>query len=161
MKRAAFFLAVLLAVLSLASCEREVDARHCELGIILPAGFEKMEAPESFDLCYSDGTLTVGISRMSYASALEEEIPDSLTARSFAALYSTRSGRTDARISDYGDAVYYTYVDKADDGRLIRYTPTFYKTPYAYFILTFIAESSAVTLEETLCHTANVYLELG
>ena len=52
------FLAILLlssVLLSLPSCSSD-KREYCEIGIVLPKEFQRIEAEESFDLAFSDGT---------------------------------------------------------------------------------------------------------
>ncbi len=153
--------ALLLAtIFTLASCSREVRAEHCELGILLPSGFELLDAEGAFDLAYSDGELTVGITRVSFAVLVDSGISATLSPREFAAVYRNAAGIS-KKVFDYGDTAYYSYTENAG-GISYRYTPTFIRTPYAYFIITFIArEGGAWDIESALALTAKVYLILN
>jgi len=153
MKRTVFCIALFALCFSLFSCSGEVRAEHCELGILLPRGFDKKDTDGVFDVVYSDGELTVGITRISYASLVDEGISPTLSPRAFAELYKRGEG-IDKTVHEYGDTVYYTYTLGSE-----RYLPTFYRTPYAYFIITFaFAEGGAWDIEGALELTNTVYL---
>ena len=108
MRKFLLFLILPLA-LSLVSCSREVRAEHCELGIILSSDFEPCDTGGAFDLAYSDGELTVGMVRVSYAALVDSGIPATLSVRELAELYRASSGHSKT-VFDYGDTVYYTYT---------------------------------------------------
>ena len=159
MKRTvSLLLFTVICILTFASCKREVRMEHCELGILLTSEFEPYDTDGTFDVAYTDGELIVGMSRVSYPAGLEDGIASTLTARAFASLYAERSGRGDEAIFDYGDCAYFSYVGAANRN-IYRYTHTFYKTPYAYFVISFISSEGGVwSVEDTLKLTDRVYL---
>ena len=158
MKRFISCLIFIAILFSLGSCSSEVRMEHCELGIILPDGFEPYDSDGTFDVAYTDGELIAGLARVSYPAGIESGVSSTLTAHSFAEIYADRSGRVDSIVFDYGDCAYFTYADTVDY-TTYRYTHTFYKTPYAYFVISFISkEGSAWSIEGTLKLTKNVYL---
>lgn len=158
-KRLLFPLIAILLVLSLASCKREVKMEHCELGILLPEDFALHNAEGTFDLAYSDGELVVGLVRLSYDAAILDGIPATLTREEFARFYLAESGKETKGIFEYGDCHYFTYTE-VNGGISYRYTHTFYTTPYAYFVISFISyESGQWGLEQTLSLTKSVYLK--
>jgi hypothetical protein len=150
-------LLLLLLTFALGSCGRDVFAEHCEIGIRLPEDFEKIDTDAAFDLAHSDGELVVGITRLSFDAVYESGIPATVSVREFAELYQVSSGMKQI-IYDFGDTVYYSYeIEK--NGVIYEYIPTFWRTPYAYFIITFITHgASEWSADEALKLTEGVYL---
>ena len=98
----------------------------------------------------------VGISRLSHITATENGILATHSPLKFAEIYRDRTGHDEA-IFEYGDVPYYSYVSNKG----YRYIPTFYRTPYAYFIITFISqEGGEWGVEEILTLTRKVFLKL-
>ena len=158
-------LAVLLILslsLSLASCQEEKAHQYCELGIVLPRSFKKSKTQENFDLALSDGRIFVGMLRISLAAASEAQIPTTMSPLKLAEYYldETFSGAVIPEIMTEGDIPYYSYTSGTDTKHL--YVQTFYVTPYAYFIITFITpeSTSEEILEEILGYASTVYMEI-
>lgn len=141
---------------SLFACSRERVLEYCELSITLPAEFELITKEEELvslasDAAATDGSLTVTLARLSFVAAIEDGIPDTLGPEAFAKVFATRSGlklEGDAtatvgditvRISEWGDAVYYTYGYLGAEELPMRAVIAFYRTPYAYFAIGFYA----------------------
>ena len=159
MRKTAILCLVLLVSLMLPSCSRDVRAEHCEIGIKLNRDFEKIETDGAFDLSYASDDIIVGISRLSFAAAVADGVPATLDPESFAAVYMSRSGHKE-EVLQYGEVPYYTYKVKTDTGSLT-YLATFYKSPYAYFVITFITKSTGgAYIEDMLALTNGVYLIL-
>ena len=157
MRRTLSLLLCILMTLFAVSCSSDVRAEHCELGIVLPAGFEKIDTDLAFDLAYSDGEMVVGITRLSFDAVYESGIPATVSIREFAELYQMSSGMKQI-IYDFGDTVFYSYT-KIGSGTAYQYVPTFYKTPYAFFVITFIIDSLGWrSAEEALELSSSVYL---
>ena len=160
MRRALSLLLILVLLLSLTSCSDEVHAQHCELGIVLPKDFMEIDTDASFDLAYSDGDAVVGLTRLSFDAVFESGIPATVSVRELAELYQASHGVKHI-IYAYGDTVYYSYTVERD-GAVYIYMPTFYKTPYAFFVITFILHGAGEwTAEEALALTSSVYLVNG
>ena len=156
-------LLILLALsFSLFSCS---DGRreYCELGIILPSEFKSADTGENFDLAYSNGRLFVGILRISYDAAASAAIPTTMTPLKLAEFYLRESekGEIASDVLQHGDVPYYTYTMGEGEGEYF-YMPTFYSTPYAYFIITFITPAviGEASTEEILSYVSTVYLIL-
>ena len=126
---------------------------HCELGILLPHGFEEYKGESTFDAAATNGEIIVGITRISFAAAIEDGIPATLDTDKFAREYMARAGHSE-QLCMYGDVPYYCYNDAA-----YSYYYTFYKSPHAYFCITFIA-SAGHGIEAVLSLTGKVYLIL-
>ena len=164
----ALSLFLLLGILLTASaCSPDRAHEYCELGIVLPRSFEEVSAEESFDLALSDGSIFVGLLRISLDAAVEAHIPTTMTPLKLAEYYRVESELADTAATDIseiatsGDVPYYTYL-LGEDGNKLFYVPTFYVTPYAYFVITFISPSeiSEVALSEILSYTSTVYMKI-
>ena len=154
MKRLVIFLLLLLIPSSVVSCSREVKMEHCELGITLSRDFEEV-SDSDYDVAYSDGELVVGFTRISFAAAANEGIPASLSEIAFARLYADKVGISRDKILEYGEFNYITL--KLDNG--YRSTEVFLRTPYAYFIVSFVhRDGGGWNLEKTLKLLSDIYL---
>ena len=131
---------------------------HCELGITLPKGFSKYDSGGTFDVAYTDGDLIVGMVRVSFSAGMNDGISATLTSHSFGEVYCLRAGLEDKTVFDYGDTSYVSYTNTVE-GYKYRYTHTFYTTPYAYFIISFISHDGGIWgVEDALKLTGGVYL---
>ena len=162
MRRIFAFLLLLALSLSFVSCS---DGRreYCEISIFLPSEFEKTDAEDSFDLAYTDGRIFVGILRISFDAAASAGIPTTMTSLKLAEYYRRESEKESisADILSHGDVPYYTYIH-GEEATEYFYMPTFYATPYAYFIITFITPSDfgEKATDEILSYVSSVRLEL-
>ena len=140
MKRTFTSLIIILAtLLSLASCKKENVVEYCELGIILDKDFEVYDTDGAFNVAYSNGKTMVGITRLSFVDCEEQGFLTTFTPRKLAEVYLGKLDKQiDGSIEVHGDVPYFTYTDVGSDGSSYFYMPTFYRTPYAYFIITFI-----------------------
>ena len=69
----------------------------------------------------------------------EQGFLSTFTPRKLAEVYLGKLGKQiDGGIEVRGDVPYFAYTDLGSDGASYFYMPTFYRTPYAYFIITFI-----------------------
>lgn len=152
---------LLSIICTLCSCQKSVRLQHCELGIVLPSEFEEYDSGDSFDASYSDGSLIVGMTRVSFVAAMDDGIPTTLTPLKFAEVYRGRVDKEDSEIKELGDVPYFTYTVTTDDGREYIYLPTFYCTPYAYFVIFFITftENKAWNQKSILELTKSVYID--
>lgn len=141
MKRYAIaILAVLTLISTLCSCSREVGREYCEFGISLPKEYKEQDSGGSFDAAYSNGEAVVGITRISFEAAVLDGIPATLSPLKFAELYKERTDRDWCRVILLGDVPYITYPSSSDSGKVYTYLIGFYRTPYAYFTVTFVTE---------------------
>ena len=100
-------------------------------------------------------------SRFSFVDCEEQGLLTTFTPRKFAQVYLERLDRTvDEGVKVHGDVPYFTYTDIASDGAGYFYMPTFYRTPYAYFIITFITPKTreAAGRVEFLEYISTVYI---
>lgn len=164
MKRIKLPLAIitlLLLILSFGGCSDEKRVEYCELGIVLTDDFITYDTDGAFNVAYSDGNTIVGIARYSFVDCEELGLLTTFTPLKLANVYLDMMDRTvDEAVKERGDIPYFTYTETAKDGSSYFYMPTFYRTPYAYFVITFIApkgrESEA--REEFFGYMDSVYL---
>ena len=132
-------LLILSMLLTLPSCNRDRRVEYCELGIILPKDFDEYDSDGVYNIAYSDGKTIVGIARYSFVDCEEYGLLTTFTPMKLAEVYLDMMDRTvDETVKKQGDVPYFTYTETADDGSQYFYMPTFYRTPYAYFVITFI-----------------------
>ncbi len=153
-------LLVLSLVFLLASCAPRYE--HCELGIRLPESFERYEIGKAYDVAYSDGTMIVGMLRFSFGACPNAGIPITMDQYRWAEYYLEHAEGLDnlSEIKTRGSTPYFTYTMEGDDGATYRYIPSFYITPYAYFVITFIfgEDYAAEATLEALDYIDTVYL---
>lgn len=138
-KRLLTLLVLLSLMFSLLSCSKERRIEYCELGIILTKDFEPYDASGAFHAAYSDGSVIVGITRYSFVSCEEYGFLPTLTPKGFASVYLEMLDRgVDENLTMHGDIPYFSYTNTDSSGNKYFYMPTFYRTPYAYFVITFI-----------------------
>ena len=132
-------LLILAILLTLPSCNRDKRVEYCELGIILPKDFDEYDSGGAYNIAYSDGKTIVGIARYSFVDCEEYGLLTTFTPMKLAEVYLDMMDRTvDETVKKQGDVPYFTYTETAEDGSQYFYMPTFYRTPYAYFVITFI-----------------------
>ena len=132
-------LLVLAMLLTLPSCNRDKRVEYCELGIILPKDFDEYDSGGAYNIAYSDGKTIVGIARYSFVDCEEYGLLTTFTPMKLAEVYLDMMDRTvDETVKKQDDVPYFTYTETAEDGSQYFYMPTFYRTPYAYFVITFI-----------------------
>ena len=138
--RALISLVISIAVLtSFIGCSKEQRVEYCELGIILPKEFREYDSGGAYSIAYSDGKTVVGIARYSFVDCEEYGLHSTYTPLKLANVYLDMLDRTvDETVKKQGDVPYFTYTETAEDGSQYFYMPTFYRTPYAYFVITFI-----------------------
>ena len=140
-KRAVLLLLVFAILLSVTSCTKRKQT-YCEIGFTLPKGFVELSAPDDFDLAFENGDEIIGIRRLSFSTVLEEGLLTTHTPDDLAQIYRERLGVSGAStVFLHGDVPYFVYTLYGDGGTYA-YMPTFYRTPYAYFIITFICKNS-------------------
>ena len=164
MKRIKLPLAIitlLSLILSLGGCRDEKRVEYCELGIVLTDDFITYDTDGAFNVAYSDGNTVVGIARYSFVNCEELGLLTTFTPLKLANVYLDMMDRTvDEAVKERGDIPYFTYTETAKDGSSYFYMPTFYRTPYAYFVITFITPKvrEAEGRVEFLKYTETVYL---
>ena len=138
-KRAVSLILLVCMLFSLSSCSNEKKFEYCELGIVLTKDFEAYNSSGAFHAAYSDGTTIVGFTRYSFVSCEENGLLTTWTPRKFASVYLEMMERTvDEGIKMVNEIPYFSYTNTDSSGNKYYYMPTFYRTPYAYFIITFI-----------------------
>lgn len=161
LKRIIALFLLLSALFSLSSCKKEKPIEYCELGIVLTRDFETYDSSGAFHAAYSDGTVIVGITRYSFVSCEENGLLTTWTPRRFATVYLEMSDKvTDEGVMVHGDVPYFSYTGTDNTGNRYFYMPTFYRTPYAYFVITFITPESnkEAGRVEFLKYTETVYI---
>ena len=154
-------LLIFATLLSLASCKNEKRVEYCELGIILTEDFESSDTDGAFSVAYSDGNTVVGISRFSFVDCEELGLVSTMTPLKLAEVYLERMDLgADFGVQIFGDVPYFTYTADSEEGSSYFYMPTFYRTPYAYFVITFItpAQRAAEAREEYLGYISTAYI---
>ena len=132
-----------LASLALVSCKDEPDATWgwCELGMVLDEKFEKEDTGGAFDVAYSDGLAVVGFTRMSFEAAINDGIPETLSAYKFSEEYKKRTDLEDYVTLWLEDVPYISYY--TDEG-IAEYfhIVAFYRSHHAYFAVVFVVNST-------------------
>lgn len=154
---------ILAAVLILTACVTEERYGHCELFIKLPESFDEYDSGGVYDVAYSDGPMIVGFLRISYDVCVDEDIPAMMSPIYFAPLYKELA-LSDAVVSELresGDVPYYVYTLESGGDTAHTYVATFYFTPYAYFVITYVVSSFNYPLceENILEYAASVYID--
>ena len=151
---------LILSTLTATACSGDRAFEYCELGIRLPRSFKEREAREGFDLEVSDGYITVGITRYSFDAVIKDGILATHTPLKFAEVYKgLMEGVPVGPIRESGDIPYFIYKGASASGEAY-YMPTFYRTPYAYFVITFVSSSdiSDRTREQFLAYAGTVFV---
>ena len=147
LRAAAQLLLVVIAASVLFGCKKDVKKRvygHCELTLDLPPRFSDYDSGDTYDAAYSDGEVLVGFLRLSFDVCRTEGIPTTMSPRAFADHYYRTVALEGIEVGETrsdGDVVYYTYELSTESGKGYTYMPTFYFTPYAYFIVTYVVPS--------------------
>lgn len=139
MKRSVISFILILALLfSLTACKKEKNFEYCEIGIVLTRDFELYDSGGAFAVAYSDGKTIVGFTRYSFVDCEEYGFLSTFTPLKFAEVYLGKMDEVnDIEIERSGDVPYFCFSRLTDEGAYF-YMPTFYRTPYAYFVITFI-----------------------
>ena len=137
-KRVLLRLIALVMILSLASCNSDTVYSHCEL--VLPLEDEYVELESAvYDKVYTNETYVITVTRISFEAGMNEGIPETLSLPQFAEYYLKKCSR-EANIIK-GEIVYCEYY--ASEGGVEHfYFESFYRSPYAYFIVLFASDSS-------------------
>lgn len=139
-KRIISLLLLLSVAITLISCEEDKTFSHKEISLVLTDEFYETDS-ENYDLLLTDGRVSVAVARISLATSLENGIPDAFDPLDFAEFFLGESG-ADANIYTFGDIPYYTaYAEREGDELYLLYT--FYRSKYAYFVITYTAPRAA------------------
>lgn len=150
------FLAAIL-LLSLFGCSDVREFRHCEMILRLPRDFSLVEEGEPFvisdgsgkeisfttsneksvDMALCDGNCAVTLVRISTEAAAAAGIFPALSQLEFAKFYIERILKLDALCQLISDIPYCTY-EKRSNGTDFSFLLSFFRTPNAYFVLSFI-----------------------
>lgn len=146
--------------LTASSCSRVKAVEYCELGIVIPKDFEPVHS-DVFHSAYSDGDTFMGITRYSFSDCVNNGLLTTYSPLKFAEVYLEMMDKTVLdEIKEHGSVPYFTYTLTDEDGNQILYMPTFYKTRYAYFLITFITPMARYleAKNEFLEYTETVYI---
>ena len=134
-------LLVLPILLSLVSCGSR-EYVYCEIGIEIPRDYKKVDAGKDFDLAFEKGDTMIGIRRMSFDDVLEDGLLTTHSPYTLAEIYRERIAVSNAStVFTHGDIPYFVY-SISDGYTTYAYMPTFYRTRYAYFIITYICKNT-------------------
>lgn len=141
----------------LVSCKDTVRCSYAELALDLPRSYEPYET-DSFDAAFYDGETVVGFLRISFVAGYDNGIPDTLSPEKFARFYMEKIGRQ-LDVSIRGDVPYYIYYNTDGDVTYF-YLATFYRTLYAYFVITYVTEAKneIKNTEAYLTFAKNAYM---
>ncbi len=135
------FLLIFPILLSLISCGKK-EYVYCEIGIELPRGYRVYNAEKDFDLAFEKQNQIIGIRRMSFDVVIEDGLLTTHSPYTLAEIYRERIAVSNAStVFTHGDIPYFVY-SIFDGNTTYAYMPTFYRTRYAYFIITFICKNT-------------------
>ncbi len=145
----------LATLFSLFSCSKPKKHELAELGIDLPDEFSDYNTDGAYDAAYSDGNMIVGMLRLSFADCTKNGVSINMSPYEWAGYYRERALKLDtaenmenlSEVMVRGDSYYFTYSILGEDGEYYFYMPAFYKSEYAYFVLTFIIPEKNKTEE--------------
>ena len=151
-KKLLVVLICIAVLLSLSSCGGPKYS-HGELVLKLPDSFEAKKSSD-FDAVYTDGELFVGVLRISFAAAVADKIPETMTATEFGELWNYRCERY-ADVKNERGVTFSEYYDSYEgaDGY---YFEAFYRSEYAYFVPLF---ATTVSLENSKREEIFTYAE--
>ena len=116
----------------------------------------------TFDAAYTDRCAVIGLIRLSFDAAIDDGIIETYSPEAFARYYKKRIDKDYATVEFRGDVPYIVYTDDGD-GSLDEYTylAAFYRTRYAYFVLTCLVPSEKFSdyTEEFLSIAASAYID--
>ena len=136
-KRLISLLLAVISILSLVSCKTREG--YLELGLDIPEAYEKQSLEDTFDAAYTDGVSVIGIARLSFEAAIDDGIVETLSPEGFAKYYRQRIGKEDAALTIAGDVPYIVY--EGGEEEKYTYLVAFYRSRYAYFVVTFATGS--------------------
>lgn len=128
------------AVLSLAACGKR-DYTYCEIGFELPRGYRETVTSD-FDLAFEKRGSIIGIRRLSFDAVEKDGLLATHSPYTLAEIYRDRLGVTNAStVFTHGDIPYFVY-SISDGYSTYAYMPTFYRTRFAYFVITYICKNT-------------------
>ena len=140
LKRLLSLLLTLPILLSLFSCGRK-EYTYCEIGFEIPRAYRQVNASDDFDLAFEKRGSFIGIRRMSFDAVEGEGLLATHTPYTLAEIYRERLGASNmSTVFTHGDIPYFVYT-LSDGYSTYAYMPTFYKTRYAYFVITLICKN--------------------
>lgn len=157
MRRLLSLIVVICIAFLLVGCSKTKEFQHCEIILNLPADFESVSGEEPFvvtdalgaevkfttsngnqvDLALCDGNSAVTLVRISAEAAAGEGIFPALSQLEFAKFYIENILKLDTQCQLISDIPYCTY-EKRSNGTEFSFLLAFYRSPDAYFVLTFI-----------------------
>ena len=137
-KRLFLQVVALLLIFTLASCGGDTVYSHAELVLPLEDEYVELESV-IYDKVYTNETYVITVTRISFEAGMNEGIPETLSLPQFAEYYLEKCSR-EANIIK-GDIVYCEYY-ASEGGEEHFYFESFYRSPYAYFIVLFASHSS-------------------
>ena len=157
MKRILYFILMLVMLFSLSSCSDTKKFTHCEITLTLARDFELKPEDEPFliedasgipvafsvsnedgiDMALCDGSIAVTLVRISHEAAIKEGIFPGLTQLEFAKFYMNLSNIV-SEVQLHEGVPYCTYKKLGGDGSSFTFLLSFFQTPNAYFVLSFI-----------------------
>ncbi len=105
--------------------------------MVLDSSFTEFSS-EQYDLALEGEGMNVGVKRISLYAASVEGVPDNYSPRRFAEYFLSKRG-DEAEIFTYGDIPYFS-LSESVSGVEFYTLYTFYRSKYAYFIITFATE---------------------
>ena len=118
---------------------------YCEMSISLGEDFSADEH-ENFDAVYTNDVYIVAVLRISFMAALGEGIEETMTPYEFGKFYVEKCNRPTAIVD--GEVAYCEYTDISGSVEYY-YVESFYRSPYAYFVILFAAPVYARTEAKT------------
>ncbi len=142
-----FFSLILIVSLSLAvfSCEKDEEPKYeyCEIGIDLADDYRPYDSEGAFNAAYTDDSSIVGIVRISYADCASMSISAAWTPRMLADYFLAESPYSSlSSVEMRGVTPYYTYTEVDENGDEYFAIQSFYRTEYAYVVITFITSKA-------------------
>jgi hypothetical protein len=140
--RTKIFISALLLIaiaFSVTGCDRMMPVEYFEFGIVLDVSFESYDSDGAFDVAYANGDVIMGMTRYSFVDCEEYGLLSTLSPDKLAEVYRDKSGKgEECEIMKTADVPYYFY--STADG--FTYLMSFYRTPYAYFVVTYITPTA-------------------
>ena len=134
-----FILLLLLSPLFLlVSCTE--DHTYAEFTLSAPRDYDEYDATGEYDLAFTDGYATVGLTRISLVTAEQTGLDISYSPGDFAAFFMEKAG-IDSKLQTEDGIPYYTYFQNVY-GKKYYYLAAFYRTEGAYFTVTCMVEES-------------------
>lgn len=140
LKRFLSVLTVVALAFSIVGCAGNVTFTCLDINITLKNGYYEADAGDSANMLLTNNESTVSIKRLSIVDAEKDGISGSYSAEQFAEFFLINNS-LDGKIASIGDVPYYSYYDTTGGVELFCIS-SFYRTPYAYFIIIFATSSA-------------------